>query len=261
MSTAATTGTMRLDRLHDGVVVITIDRQHVRNAVDYATARALSATFDSLDDDPDCRVIVLTGAGKFFSAGMDLKAFAATGERPIDAKRGPFGLVQVPPTTPLIAAVEGAAMGGGFEMALACDLIVAADDAVFGLPEVKRGLTAAGGGLLRLPERIPYHAAMEAALTGRPISAARCADFGLVSVVVPAGEVLSAAVELASEIGRNGPLAVEASKRVIVERVSWPTESRFEHQETIVDPIRNSSDAREGAKAFAEKRVARWTGR
>jgi enoyl-CoA hydratase/crotonobetainyl-CoA hydratase len=250
-----------VDRRTNGVVVLTLNRPEARNAVDLATARAIGRSFDVLDADPECRVVVLTGAGGHFSAGMDLKAFRATGERPVDEERGPFGLVRKPPETPLIAAVEGAAVGGGFEIALACDLVVAAEDAVFGLPEVRRGLTAAGGGLLRLPSRIPYHLAMEAILTGRRLSAGWCAEQGLVNRIAPPGGALDAALELAEEIGGNGPLAVRASKKVIVESGDWTIAEAFERQESIVDPVRRSTDAREGAAAFAEKRKPSWTGR
>ena len=261
MSIAPLTDTLKIDRHGDGVVVLTIDRPHARNAVDLVTAQAISRTLDDLDADDETRVIILTGAGGHFSAGMDLKAFAATGERPVDDKRGAFGLVQMPPEKPIIAAVEGAAMGGGFEMALACDLVVASEDTRFGLPETKRGLTAAGGGLLRLPLRIPYHLAMEAILTGQPLTARRCAEVGLVNRLVPSGEVLAAALALAAEIASNGPLAVRASKKVVTEVESWPADERFARQEKIVDPVRRSSDAREGAVAFAQKRTPRWSGK
>ncbi|MEE2058137.1 crotonase/enoyl-CoA hydratase family protein [Rhodococcus artemisiae] len=261
MTTTEAVESLLVQEHANGVVVLTINRPAARNAVDLSTAEAISRTLDSLDDDPDCRVIVITGAGGFFSAGMDLKAFRAKGERPIDAKRGPFGLVHMPPETPLIAAVEGAAVGGGFEIALSCDLIVAAEDAVFGLPEVKRGLTAAGGGLLRLPSSIPYHLAMEAALTGRSLTPAWCAEKGLVNRIASSGHALDAALALAEEIGANGPLAVQASKKVIVESGNWTTTEAFDRQEEIVDPVRRSSDAQEGAAAFAEKRAPVWTGR
>ncbi|WP_368680304.1 crotonase/enoyl-CoA hydratase family protein (plasmid) [Rhodococcus opacus] len=260
MSTTETVASLTVERLASGVAVLTINRPEARNAVDLATARAISGALDTLDDDPNCRVIVLTGAGGHFSAGMDLKAFRATGERPVDDKRGPFGLVRKPPNTPLVAAVEGAAMGGGFEIALSCDLIVAAEDAVFGLPEVQRGLTAAGGGLLRLPSRIPYHLAMEAALTGRRLTAGWCAEQGLVNRIAPSGRALDTALDLAEEISGNGPLAVQATKKVIIESGNWATDEAFERQEAIVDPVRHSADAREGAAAFAEKRRSVWTG-
>ncbi|MFC9555240.1 crotonase/enoyl-CoA hydratase family protein [Rhodococcus sp. NPDC056960] len=261
MSTTEARPSLTVDRLASGVAVLTINRPEARNAVDLATARTISRALDTLDNDPNCRVIVLTGAGGHFSAGMDLKAFRATGERPVDESRGPFGLVRKPPVTPIIAAVEGAAVGGGFEIALSCDLIVAAEDAVFGLPEVQRGLTAAGGGLLRLPSRIPYHLAMEAVLTGRRLTARWCAENGLINRIAQPGRALDTAMELAEEISRNGPLAVRASKEVIVESGNWATGEAFERQEVIVDPVRRSSDAREGAAAFAEKRPPEWTGR
>jgi enoyl-CoA hydratase/carnithine racemase len=260
MTTTEAAASILLERPHTGVAVLTINRPASRNAVDLHTAEAISRTFDELDADLDCRAIVLAGAGGFFSAGMDLKAFRATGERPVDVNRGAFGLVRKPPIAPLIAAVEGAALGGGFEIALACDLIVAAEDAVFGLPEVQRGLTAAGGGLLRLPARIPYHLAMEAILTGRRLSAGWCAEHGLISRITPRGETLAAALELAAEISKNGPVAVRASKQIVVESGSWPFNEAFDRQEAIADPVRKSADALEGATAFAEKREPRWTG-
>jgi enoyl-CoA hydratase/carnithine racemase len=241
--------------------LLTIDRTRRRNAIDLATARALSRALDELDDDDALRVGVLTGAGGMFSAGMDLKAFAERGERPFDEHRGALGIVGRPPRKPLVAAVEGAALGGGFEIALACDLIVAGEGATFGLPEVRRGLTAAGGGLLRLPRRIPRNIAMEAALTGRPLTARRCADLGLVNQVVPDGTAGEAGLELARVIAGNAPLAIRASKAVVTESVDWPEAEQFARQELVVDPVRRSLDAKEGATAFAEKRAPRWQGR
>src|SRR5206468_258554 len=173
-----------------GVAVITIDRPRVRNAVDLPTAEAIAAALDELDARDDVRAGILTGAGGFFSAGMDLKALNATGQRPISASRGAFGVVERPPETPLIAAVEGPALGGGFEIALACDLIVASAEARFGFPEVKRGLVAAAGGLIRLPRRIPSAVALEMVLTGEPIAAERARELGLVSRVVEPGTAL-----------------------------------------------------------------------
>jgi enoyl-CoA hydratase/carnithine racemase len=245
----------------DGIALLTIDRPRRRNAVDLATARLISAALSELDDDPALRVAVLTGSSGFFSAGMDLAAFAATGERPVDEERGGFRLVGRPPAKPIIAAVEGPALGGGFEIALACDLIVAGESAVFGLPEVKRGLVAAGGGLLRLPQRIPRNIATEAVLTGRPFAAARCAELGLVNAVVPDGTALAAALELAAEIAANAPLAVRASKGVMTESADWAADEQFAHQEIVIGPVRRSADAREGARAFMEKRAPRWEGR
>src|SRR4051795_2733840 len=189
----------------DGVLLITLNRPDARNAVNAALAAGLAAALDRLDADDDLQAGILTGAGKGFSAGMDLKAFVA-GESPHVEGRGFAGIVQGPPRKPLIAAVEGFAVAGGFEIALACDLVVAARDARFGIPEVKRGLVAAGGGLLRLPSRIPYHLAMELALTGDPIGAERAEAVGLVSRLTAPGEALPGALELAATIAANGPL-------------------------------------------------------
>jgi enoyl-CoA hydratase len=201
---------------------------------------------------------VITGAGGNFCAGMDLKALASTGERPIVPVRGGFGIVERPPITPLVAAVEGFAVGGGFEIALACDLIVAASTARFGLPEVKRGQAAAGGGLVRLPRRIPYHIAMEVLLTGEPLPAERAHHLGLVNRLVDPGHALDAAVELASAIAANGPVAVRVSKRVAVESQDWPADESFVRQQALVDTVRSSEDAREGALAFVERRPPVW---
>lgn len=245
----------------DGVAVLTLNRPARRNAVDHPTARLLSVALDELDADDEVHVAVLTGRGGFFSAGMDLKAYAATGQRPVDEHRGGFGIVGKPPVKPVIAAVEGPAMGGGFEIALACDLIVAGRSASFGLPEVRRGLVASGGGMLRLPRRIPRNLAHEAVLTGRPLTATRCAELGLVNRVVDDGAALDAARELAAEIAGNAPLALRASKAVMAASALWPDDEQFARQELLIEPVRSSQDAREGARAFAEKRAPRWRGR
>ena len=244
-----------------GVAVITIDRPRVRNAVDQPTAEAIAAALDELDARDDVRAGILTGAGGFFSAGMDLKALNATGQRPISASRGAFGIVEDPPETPLIAAVEGPALGGGFEIALACDLIVASAEARFGFPEVRRGLVAAAGGLIRLPRRIPSAVALEMVLTGEPIGAERARELGLVSRVVEAGTALDAARGLAAAIAANAPLAVRTSKRIAYESADWPLAEAFERQQPIVQVVRDSEDAREGARAFVEKREPVWAGR
>jgi enoyl-CoA hydratase len=238
------------------VLVVTIDRPEARNAVNLAVAEGIAAALDRLDGDDGLRAGVLTGAGGTFCAGMDLKAFVA-GERPDVEGRGFAGIVQGPPRKPLIAAVEGWALAGGFEVALACDLIVAARDARFGIPEVKRGLVAAGGALIRLPRRIPYHLAMELALTGDPISAERAAELGIVSRLAEPGEALASALSLAAAIAANGPLAVDATKRLLVadEGDAW------DRQAKIVGPVFASDDAREGSVAFAEKRAPVWRGR
>jgi enoyl-CoA hydratase len=241
-------------------LLITINRPDQRNAVNAAVATGIAGALDELDDDPDLSLGVLTGAGKGFSAGMDLKAFV-TGERPQVPGRGFAGIVQRPPDKPLIAAVEGFAVAGGLEVALACDLIVAARGARLGVPEVKRSLVAAGGALLRLPRALPRNVAMELALTGELIEAERCYELGLVNRLTEPGEALATALELAETIAANGPLALAATKRVMVESADWRDGEFFERQSAIVDPVWRSDDAREGATAFAEKRAPVWKGR
>ena len=240
------------------VLVLTLNRPRARNAISLELASALGEALEVLDRRDDLSVAVLTGAGGFFCAGMDLKGFAR-GEIPIIEGKGFAGLVEKPPRKPLIAAVEGYALGGGFEIALACDLIVADQTANFGLPETNRGLTAGAGGLLRVAQRIPYHRAMELVLTGRMMPAEEALGYGLLSTVADEGRALDAALELASRIAENAPLALQASKRVIQESPDWPLDEKFERQWPIVDPIRKSNDAKEGATAFAEKRAPVWT--
>jgi enoyl-CoA hydratase len=242
-----------------GVAVITIDRPQARNAVNEAVARGIAAAIDELDPRPDVVAMVLTGAGGTFCAGMDLKGFL-TGENAAAGGRGFAGITGRPPVTPIVAAVEGYALAGGFEIALACDLIVASEEAIFGLPEVTRGLVAAAGGLFRLPRRVPYHLAMEIALTGGHVSAARLHQAGLISALVPAGEALGAARALATKVAANAPLAVAATKRIIVESADWPSGEAFDRQNAISGPVFTSADAREGAAAFAQKRPPVWRG-
>ncbi|WP_040801639.1 crotonase/enoyl-CoA hydratase family protein [Nocardia higoensis] len=243
------------------VLVLTMNRPAARNAMSARLAHDIAQALETFDRTDDLSVAVLTGAGGTFCAGMDLKGFAR-GERPVVEGRGFAGLVQRPPRKPIIAAVEGYALAGGFEIALACDLVVvAADNATFGLPEVRRGLTAAAGGLLRLSRRIPYHLAMELVLTGRMWSAADAAAVHLVTELTEPGRALAAALELAERIAENAPLALAASKQVLVECDDWTLDKMFASQETYVDPVRRSADAREGAAAFLEKRAPRWTGR
>lgn len=244
---------------HGRVLVLTMNRPESKNAVSLAMARRIAEEMDRLDDRPDLSVAVITGAGGTFCAGMDLKGFAR-GERPVVEGRGFAGLVQRPPRKPLIAAVEGYALAGGFEIVLACDLVVASRDARFGLPEVKRGLTAAAGGLLRLHQRIPYYLAMELVLTGRMWHATEAADVHLVNRLSDPGVALKTALELAERVAANAPLALAASKEVMVRSADWPLEERFDRQEEYVDPVRRSADAKEGALAFVEKRTPRWTG-
>jgi enoyl-CoA hydratase len=249
-----------LTEVRDGVLLVTLNRPEQRNAINRAVAEGIAAALDRLDTEPELRVGVLAGAGKGFCAGMDLKAFVA-GEQPSVEGRGFAGIVQRASRKPLIAAIEGFAVAGGFEIALACDLIVAARGAKLGIPEVKRGLVAAGGALLRLPQRIPYHLAMELALTGDPILAERAHAIGLVNRLVEPGESVDVALELAAAVAANGPLALAASKRILVEAPGWPRDEAWARQAEITDPVRGSADAREGSVAFAEKRPPRWKGR
>ncbi|MDQ4214489.1 crotonase/enoyl-CoA hydratase family protein [Microbacterium capsulatum] len=245
--------------VRDRILVLTLNRPHAKNAVNLALATALAGALEEFDADPQLRVCVVRGAGGSFCAGMDLRAFAA-GEVPIVPGRGFGGVAERTARKPVIAAVDGFALGGGFEIALACDLIVAGEDALFGLPEVTRGITANGGGLLRLRERIPYHVAMELVLTGRRISAAEAGALHLVNRVTAAGAALDGALALAAEIANNAPLAVQASKEVLLHAADWRLEERFERQRAVTSAIRGSRDAAEGARAFVEKRDPVWTG-
>ena len=244
----------------DNVLVITINRPDARNAVNGDVAQGVAAALDRLDAEPALAVGVLTGAGGTFSSGMDLKGFLR-GETPVVEGRGLAGLTQAPPRTPLIAAVEGWALAGGFEMVLACDLVVAARDAKFGLPEVKRSLVAGGGGLLRLPQRLPYHVAMELALTGDPLTAEDAHGYGLVNRLTDSGGALDGALELAATIAANGPLALTATKEILRRSLDWSEDEGWKQQNDIMVPVFGSEDAREGAAAFAEKRPPRWQGK
>jgi enoyl-CoA hydratase len=244
----------------DAVAVITINRPEARNAINRAVTLGVAAALDELDARPELTVGIITGAGGTFSAGMDLKAFL-TGEQVALDDRGLAGFTRIPPNKPLIAAVEGWALAGGCEVALACDLIVAAEDARFGIPEVKRGLVAGAGGLLRLPRRIPQAVAMELALTGDPISAADAQRYGLVNAVTPSGGALEGALALAARITPNGPLAVAATRQILTSAADWTFEQGWIEQEKIYGPVIESEDAKEGARAFAEKRAPVWRGR
>jgi enoyl-CoA hydratase len=248
-----------LTERRDRVLLITINRPEQRNAVNAAVANGIASALDALDADSDLSVGVLTGAGKGFCAGMDLKGFVS-GERPWVGDRGFAGIAQRSAAKPLIAAVEGFAVAGGLEVALACDLIVAAKGARLGIPEVKRSLVAAGGALLRLPRVLPRTIALELALTGDPITAERAYELGLLNRLAEPGQAVDSALELAAAIAANGPLALAATKRIVVESVDWPESEFFERQRAISDPVYNSDDAREGATAFAEKRAPVWRG-
>ncbi|MEW2503315.1 crotonase/enoyl-CoA hydratase family protein [Amycolatopsis sp. NPDC047767] len=241
-------------------LLITIDRPQARNAVNAAVAAGLAEALDTLEGDPTLRAGVLTGAEGTFSAGMDLKA-ALAGESPEIPGRGFGGLTEAELTKPLIAAVEGWAMGGGFELALGCDLIVAGEDAKFGLPEVKRGLVAAGGGLIRLPKRLPHHLAMELLLTGEPITGRRAGELGLANRVVAAGEAPAVALQLAELVTRNAPLALAAVKKIVRAADGVPEPRAFAAQREELKTLMTSADVREGMTAFAERRAPQWTGR
>lgn len=256
---SGTEGSMVRVTLEGAVLIVTIHRPERRNAIDRETSLALAEAFDRLDSDDAVSVAILTGAGGHFSAGMDLNAFAA-GERVELEGRGLAGLTERAPRKPLIAAVEGFALAGGFEIALACDLLVAADNAVFGLPEVRRGLIAGSGGLLRLPERLPRAIAMELALTGGQLTAAEGARWGLINRLCAPGEALATALELARAIAGNAPLALAATKKIVAEGGRWPAAEVWARQNEVLEVVIASEDAREGARAFIEKRAPVWRG-
>jgi enoyl-CoA hydratase len=241
------------------VLLITLNRPEVRNAVNGAVAAGVAGALDELDARAELSVGVLTGAGGFFCAGMDLGAFVR-GESPWFEDRGFAGIAQRGSRKPMIAAIEGFAVAGGMEIALACDLIVAARGAKIGIPEVKRSLVAAGGALLRLPRRMPYHAVMELALTGDPVLAERMHEFGVVNRLAEPGAAVDMALELAAQIARNGPLALDASKRILQEQFDWSSEEMWDRQNAISRPVFESEDAKEGASAFKEKRDPVWRG-
>jgi enoyl-CoA hydratase len=242
------------------VLTITINRPDQRNAVNAAVAQGIAAALDDLDGDPELSAGVLTGAGKGFCAGMDLKAFVA-GDRPHVEGRGFAGITQRGADKPLIAAIEGFALAGGMEIALACDLVVAARGARMGVPEVKRSLVAAGGALLRMPRRMPYHVVMELALTGDPLPAERFHEFGLVNRLVEPGTAVDEALALAEAIARNAPLALMATKQILQEQFDWQSTEMWDRQGAISGPVFASEDAKEGSAAFKEKREPVWKGR
>jgi enoyl-CoA hydratase len=242
----------------DGIRIVTLNRPEARNAIDLATAEAIEAAIDGFEADAHLRAMIIAADGPTFCAGMDLKAFLR-GERPSTARRGFAGLVEKPPVKPLIAAVEGHAVAGGFEIVLACDLVVASETAHFALPEVKRGLVAACGGLLRLPARLPMHRALELALTGAALPAAEADRYGMINRLTPAGQALPVAMALARQIAANGPLALMATKRILTESSNWDRTTAFDLQREISEPVRGSADAREGAQAFLERRPPNWS--
>lgn len=248
-----------LTQVQDGILIVTINRPEAKNAMTQAAAQGIAAAMDRLDNDDDLRVGILTGAGGTFCSGMDLKGFLR-GERPSVEGRGFGGVVEAPPAKPLIAAVEGYALAGGLELMIACDLVVASDKAKFGIPEVKRGLVAAAGGVMMLPDQIPERIAMELALTGDFIDAPRAYELGLINTVTD-GSALEGAKALAAKIVANGPLAVKVSKQIVKQSRGWAMEDRYTNQGKLIAPVFVSEDAREGAAAFAEKRAPNWKGK
>jgi enoyl-CoA hydratase len=244
------------------IEILTINRPEARNAINGAVSRAFVAAFDDLEADDDCGVVVVTGSGdKAFSAGMDLKAFAAgEGGEILGAKGGFGGFVQRDFPKPLIAAVNGSALAGGFEVMLACDLVVAVEDARFGLPEATRGLVAAAGGLIRLPRRIAPAIALELALTGAPIDAHRALQLGLINRVVPASGLMEEALALAGTITANAPLSVRTTKRVMKQAGELTEAEGWAINAVAMAEVFGSADAMEGATAFAEKRTPNWSG-
>ena len=243
----------------EGVLEVTINRPEARNAMTKAAAEAIAAAMDRLEAEFDLRCAIVTGAGGTFCSGMDLKGFL-TGELPVAGNRGFGGLTSWTPSKPVIAAVDGYALAGGFELALGCDMIVASKGAKFGISEVKRGLVAGGGGVVRLPRLLPRPLAMELALTGDPITAERAYDLGLVNAVTD-GPAIDGARLLAAKVAENGPLAVAASKGVIRDSWLWSEEDLLPNQNKYIASVFTSEDAREGAMAFAEKRKPVWKGR
>jgi enoyl-CoA hydratase len=247
-----------LTEVEDGVLIVTINRPEAKNAMTMAAAQGISAAMDRLEAEPELRVAILTGAGGTFCSGMDLKGFLR-GERPSVEGRGFGGLSQWTPSKPVIAAVDGYALAGGMELALSCDLIVANSGAKFGIPEAKRGLAAAAGGLIKLPRQIPPRIAMELALTGDFIDAARAYALGFVNRVVD-GPSIEGAKELARSIAANGPLAIVKSKEVVRNSFHWSDDEMWDKQNAVLGNLFATNDAREGATAFAEKRKPNWTG-
>jgi enoyl-CoA hydratase len=241
-----------------GVFVLTMNRPEARNAINQELASAIESAVTELDADPELAVGVLTGAAGTFCSGMDLKAF--TRGEVVSTGRGFGGMTQRPPEKPMIAAVEGWALAGGCELALSCDLLVAARGAHFGIPEVKRGLVAAAGGLSRLPLSLPHQLAMKLALTGDPITAERAHAHGMVNRLVEPGRAVEEAIVLAEQIAANAPLALRASKWIVTRATGRDDQDLWREQEQLAAEILTSQDALEGATAFAEKRPPRWAG-
>jgi enoyl-CoA hydratase len=253
----ARTDLILTERIDDSILLIRMNRPHRRNAFDGATAAAMEAAIDEYEADDTLRCAIVTGSDVVFSAGQDLIA-AASGDMGNSSRRGGFGIMALPPVKPIIAAVEGHALAGGLELCLSCDLIVSSRTATMGIPEAARSLVAIGGGCFRLPKRIPYHLAMELALTGKSWSATRFAELGLVNKLTEPGQAISGALELAREVAAAGPLAVKASKQIVSHSRDWTDAQSWEKQMEYVKPVLSSADLQEGLRAFAEKRPPRW---
>ena len=241
------------------LALVTLDRPDARNAVSPEVSQEMAAILDEVEADAGLRAVVLTGRGEVFCAGADLKVIASGRANDIASGKGGFaGIVTRDFPKPIVAAVNGPALAGGFEIVLSCDLVVAADTARFGIPEVKRGLIAAAGGLIRLPKRVPLAVALEMTMTGDPIDADRALALGLVNRVVPAAEVLDAAIALAERIGENSPIAVRYSRKLVKEAAECSEAEGWAKTMEYVGPVFGSGDAVEGATAFAEKRKPQW---
>ena len=256
MTETETTSSAVLTEVRGRVLLITLNRPEAMNAINTDLAQGLLAAVRQLDGDPGLTAGVVTGAGRGFCSGMDLKAFATSGP--------PVGLgdfFEHGAEKPLIAAIEGFALAGGLELALSCDLLVAANNVKLGIPEVGVGLFAAGGAVLRLPDRLPYAVALEMALTGDPISAEDAHRYGLVSRITEPGQAVDAAMALAERIARNAPLSVAASKTIVKGTRGMTEAEAWEFQKPFVAKVFTSEDAKEGPRAFAEKRAPNWSGR
>jgi enoyl-CoA hydratase/carnithine racemase len=241
------------------IALVTLNRPEARNAISPEVSQTMAAVLDDVEADSELRTVVLTGRGEVFSAGADLKVVAQGKANDIARGKGGFaGIVTRDFPKPIIAAVNGPALAGGFEIVLSCDLVVAAESARFGIPEVKRGLMAAAGGLIRLPKRVPLAIALELAMTGDPVDAQRALQLGLVNRVVPTTRVVDEAIALADRIGENSPIAVRNSRRLVREAAELSEDEGWKRTLELMMPVFESGDAVEGATAFAEKRPPVW---